>query len=471
MRTIGEGVSEVRLPIYYAGTPAEVEHHARPLTSDFDVRMEPPDELLKHARPGDVCIFFNEFFPRFREVNYELVARQCPTLYALDGILEWRASWEFPPGMSCLWSVRPALSHKIACIGSSQARTLESWGNTGKCEVVGLPRLDGLLGRQPRRRSPSEPFTILVLTAKCAGFNAEQLQRTTQSLVDLKSWLDSNPAVHGTPLRTVWRITQGLEKTVGIENSLRDTTGQDLAAALADADAVITTASTAMLEGMLQGVPVALLDYHNCPHYVPAAWRITAAAHLDQVVPELLDPSPAKIAYQKSMLHDALECNTPAAPRLVKLIEELHAIAKERIAAGLELSFPRRILPPPAGEDLAREVPLDHAALFPRNSAFSEHDLSRLQAELGDCRALTVDLRAQLAAETTDLTARWQTAQAVARETQRLLDVLQREADLLRARERKTLRARLQRLQGKAVRLARSILKRENPSPANRRVA
>ncbi|MBC7854799.1 MAG: hypothetical protein IAF94_15310 [Pirellulaceae bacterium] len=461
----------MRLPIYYVGTPAEVEHHARPLASDFDVRIAPPEELLRHAQPGDVCIFFNEFFPRFREVNHELVRRQCPSLYALDGILEWRCSWEFPPGISCLWSMRPVLSHKIACIGSSQARTLESWGNTGKCEVVGLPRMDGLLSRQPRQRDPSEPFTILVLTAKSAGFNEEQLQRTTQSLVDLKSWLDRNPTIRGTPLRAVWRITQGLETAVGIENSLRDTTGQDLAAALASTDAVITTASTSMLEGMLQGVPLALLDYHNCPHYVPAAWRITAAAHWDQVLPELLDPSPAKMAYQKSILQDALECSSPALPRLTQLIEGMHTLATKRIAAGLELSFPRRILPSPAGESLAHEISLDHALLFPANPAFAQKDFSRLQAELGDVRALNATVCAKLHAEKTDLAARLQESQALAEETRRRLDALQQEADLLRARERKSLRARLERLQGKAARLARSILRRESPTPANRRVA
>jgi hypothetical protein len=40
---------------------------------------------------------------------------------------------------------------------------------------------------------------------------------------------------------------------------------------LASVDAVISTPSTAMLEGMLQGLPVAVLDFHNRPHYVPAA--------------------------------------------------------------------------------------------------------------------------------------------------------------------------------------------------------
>ena len=42
---------------------------------------------------------------------------------------------------------QPVVGHKIACLGRSQARILESWGNVGKCEIVGAPRLDRLIGK------------------------------------------------------------------------------------------------------------------------------------------------------------------------------------------------------------------------------------------------------------------------------------------------------------------------------------
>src|SRR5262245_26802090 len=76
------GERNVTLPIYYVGTPAEVEHHARPLQGAFDVRIVDADEVVRHATPGDVCVFFNEFFERFRLANHQLVRRQCVTLYA-----------------------------------------------------------------------------------------------------------------------------------------------------------------------------------------------------------------------------------------------------------------------------------------------------------------------------------------------------------------------------------------------------
>jgi hypothetical protein len=384
------------LPIYYVGTPDEVGHHARPLIGKFDVRIEDAESIVQKARPGDVCVFYNEFFARYRLANHALFEKQCITLYAMDGILEWRNLWDFPPGISCLWTARPILSHKVACIGRSQARIFESWGLGDLCENVGIPRLDPLLGQLPRVRRADEPFTILVMTAKCPGFNRDQLRKTAQSLCDLKKWLERHPYVKGVPVRVRWRITQKLETHLGVENTLRDTTGKDLAKALAAADAVITTPSTAMLEGMLQQLPIAVLDYHNCPHYVPAAWRITAPSHFDQVVPELVTPPPAKMLYQQHLLHDALECNGPSLPRLCELITRMHELGAQCLASGQKLSFPKQILRRSTDEQPADSIPVDYARLFPHNPAFSEYEIRRLQAEVADLREAATTLAGDL---------------------------------------------------------------------------
>jgi hypothetical protein len=374
------------LPIYYVGAPAEVEHHARPLFDQFDVRIVDCDEVVQHARAGDLCLFFNEFLNRFRVAHHELMRRGCATLYAIDGILEWRSMWEFPPGDACAWTARPILSHKVACIGRSQARVFESWGHGDQCEVVGVPRFDRLLGRVPRTRRHGEPFTIMVLTAKWPGFTPEQWARASRSLKDLKRWLETHPVVYGTPVRSVWRITQGLESEVGVDNSLRDTTGQDLAAALAQADAVVTTPSTAMLEGMLQGVPVALLDYNNCPHYVPAAWRITAGNHFEQVIPELVRPPEAKRHYQQHLLQDSLECSSPATPRMVTLIAEMDAIAKHAVATGAEMKFPPRLLRERAESWPTPAVPSQSDQLFVGFPSAPLSESDRLALEVSDLR-------------------------------------------------------------------------------------
>jgi len=129
--------------VYFAGNDHTVGHHAAPLESQFDVRVLSPEQILQQANPGDLAVFYTEHFDAFREASLQLGKKNVATLYMIDGILEWRNAWENSPDeVACPYTMRPALSHKIACIGASQARTLAAWGNTEKVEVVGIPRLD-----------------------------------------------------------------------------------------------------------------------------------------------------------------------------------------------------------------------------------------------------------------------------------------------------------------------------------------
>lgn len=370
--------------ILYIGTQAEVEHHAAPLAEHLPVKILEGEEVSKIAQPGDLAIFFNEYFTRFRHVVKDLKERNCGTLYAVDGILEWRNSWEFPDDVAVPWVMRPILSHKVACIGRSQARILESWGNLGKCEVVGVPRFDRLLQRLPRVRKRGEPFTILIITAKTPGFTTEQVERTRQSLAGVKTWFDNHPMVGDIPLCPRWRVTAGLAEDIGVVNNLQDTTGNDLASALEQVDAVITTPSTSMLEAMLQGLPVVLLDYHNCPHYVPAAWTITSHCQIDQVLSELVSPSPARMLHQQTLLHDALECHSPATPRFVALVQRMLQIAQHCLEDGKRLEFPCHILEDGQLRHHFPENCFDMQKLFPQHPFFSNWDLTELQTQVGD---------------------------------------------------------------------------------------
>jgi hypothetical protein len=184
----------------------------------------------------------------------------------------------------------------------------------------------------------------------------------------------------------VWRLTFELEAKLGVRNELSDVTGREIARVLGSVDAMVTTPSTCMLEGMLHSTPVALLDYHNCPHYVPAAWSITAPDHLDQVMPEILSPPPTQMLYQDTILHDALECHTPALPRLVRLIEEMIRAAKECRESGRPLAFPRRILRDEQDGHHLREERFDLGVLYPDQVVFEVMDRAALQAEIGHLR-------------------------------------------------------------------------------------
>jgi hypothetical protein len=274
--------------------------------------------------------------------------RRVPILILADGILEYRNTWQHPqlvPGSL----FQPVIGDKVACYGRSQARTIESWGNTGKCEVVGAPRLDHMLNRRPRTRAAREPFRVLVATARTPGFTDDQTAAVERSLEDLRAWLAGHERVSvGTrdvALEPVWRLTGGLDTALGIGDDLDGAESRSVAEVLTEVDAVITTPSTLILEAMLQGLPVAVLDYTNSPAYVPAAWSISASEHLDQVVPELLEPPAARMLFQSTTLHDALECRSPAADRMVELAEAMITLGESCRAAGRPLEFPRRILP------------------------------------------------------------------------------------------------------------------------------
>lgn len=362
------------------GIGQEFAHHYRIGGDSWRMEVVEPDQIADLAEI-DVAVLANEFFTRNRAAVERLRALGIPTIYAIDGILEWRNAWDFPLCDSCQQTFRPVLSDKVACIGRSQARILESWGNVGKCEVVGVPRFDPLLGKTTAR-AKGETCRVLVMTAKNPGFDELQRERTRQSLKDLKQWFEGHRTLDGRKIEPLWRLTAGMDRQIGVQGETADTTGKELAEVLATVDAVITTPSTGMLEAMLLGLPTALLDYHNCPHYVPGAWTIGATDHIAAVLPELASPPPAKLLWQDTILHDALECRTEATPRFIQLVESLAQAGREARAAGLPLNLPDRIVPDPQNGHHAVEPRFDLATLYPSLDAFRDRDRQSLQVKI-----------------------------------------------------------------------------------------
>lgn len=380
--------------------------------SPFPVTYVTGEQLAAdYAFPEDTALVVT--FDCYRDPLVTLLRRaveqDIPTLLLADGILEYRNTWEHPqlvPGSL----YQPVMAHKLACLGRSQARVVESWNNPGRCEIVGTPRFDTYAARQRRPRVVGEPFRLLVMSAITPAFTDEQHALVLQSLRDLKFHLaDTAIEVH-------WRLTKDLDQELGVTCAINDLTGAELAEVLENVDAVITTPSTSMLEAMLLGLPVALLDYTNRPHYVPAAWRITAATHIADTLADLQNPPVPRLLYQNATLHDALECATPAAPRLRLLAERMIAAGREARAQGRPLALPERILEPGDHPPAALAEDLDPAALFPDHNPFRRHDLRALQTELGHLRKRNVELENNPAVnpdllarvhERAELTIRW----------------------------------------------------------------
>lgn len=299
-----------------------------------------------------------------------------PSLVLQDGILEWRCQYENPQfgAGGGAPQHQPVLADKIACIGSSSARHIASWGNAGKVEVTGMPRLDYLADRRtPRKRCSN--FRLLVMTAKKPGFTRHQTDTTLESLNDLKGYLSARPEIE-----VSWRLTKNLSNELGVGNQLRSFAGAELAELLSQVDAVITTPSTAMLEAMILDRPVACLDYHNVPRFVPTSWTISAAQHIGTVIGELAEPPPAKMAFQRESLQDSLFCESTASLRVAELIVKMAAAAHDARRQGDGLCLPARML--------TSYVPLSEpclpslAEVYPGSKVFQENDVQSLQVRL-----------------------------------------------------------------------------------------
>lgn len=376
----------MRQAVYMAGSEAEAGHHVRPLRARLPVECVSPEALPEKCQPGDLVLFYSEHFDRFRSIIEPLRSRRVGTLYLLDGILEWRNAWENrAEEPACPWAMRPVLADVAACIGASQARVLAGWGNFGRLEIVGVPRFDalrqGFLARHFPRREPDGQFRLLVMTAKCPGFTAAQVATTVRSLQELREHCPRHLA-DGREVVVTWRLTSGLAEALGVENHLQELTGRELAEVLEQHDAVISTPSTAGLEAMLAGRPLAWLDYHRVPQMVPAAWTIGSAQDFPMVLEELARPTPRRLLWQEQLLVDHLYLGEPASERLERLIRRM----LERLAAALEGAEPSDLrgplLEPP--QSLANQF--EHSALFPGFAEFQEREMVVLQTEWAHAR-------------------------------------------------------------------------------------
>jgi hypothetical protein len=293
-----------------------------------------------------------------------------------DGILEWRCQYENP-----LFGAgggapqhQPVIADKIACLGRQSARQIAAWGNADKVEVTGMPRLDPLLARkwQPSRRPGSR---ILLMTAKNPGFTSAQREVTLQSLRDLQAHLATL-----TDVEVLWRVSRSVAEALGVENQMSQTSSLELAGILEQSDAVITTPSTAMLEAMLLGRPVAALDYHNVPRFVPTAWTISARDHLSPVVAELRNPPLVKLAFQRDCLADCLECDGPAADRVAALMRKMVELGRQGRGIGSEFRLPPNLLG--GGNGTHGAAPPALAEWYEGQTVFRETDIQALQVRL-----------------------------------------------------------------------------------------
>lgn len=333
--------------------------------------------------PDDAAIVITHMHYRWEEIAalrriYE--SGQVPVLILADGILEYRNIWEHPDlADGCIF--QPVVGHKLATIGFGQTRAIESWGNVGKCETVGLPRLDSVKEGSPIRTEGA--FRILIATATTPAFNQIQREAVVQSLAHLHKRLTTQPKVNGRDVEVVWRLTDGLDEEIGVDSKTEDELPRPALAEIIDgADAVIMTPSTMFLECALRKRPVAILDFHNTPHFVGAAWMINSPLHLNQTLIDLANPPAAKMMFQENVLRQQLRCDGSAADRMIELIATMVGEGQAAKEQGRAIEMPHRIIsdetcgfsPVVSSYDLQQQ--------YPENTVFQNQDIERLQLEL-----------------------------------------------------------------------------------------
>jgi hypothetical protein len=368
-------------------------------------------EIVEHVAPNwtvpsDAGIVITHMHYRWEEVSAMrriVEENQVPVLVLADGVLEYRNTWE-NPSIADGAIFQPLMAHKLACIGRGQARTIESWDNVGKCEVVGLPRFDEMIGSECLPVQPSGPFRLLVTSANTPAFTSAQRKQVVKSLKDLYARVSHNPWAGKRKIQIHWRLTDGLAAEVGLPHEQVPVKERlTLTEAIENSDAVITTPSTIYLESVIKRRPTAILDYSNSPQYFNSAWNITAPVHISPILEELVEPPPAKMMFQRATLHDQLECGSAATPRLLALINAMVTHGSSARQNGTKIDLPPRILADPQQGIQVVESEFDKSTLFPDNPIFLEESVVRLQGELNQAVQRLGQLPAELDRKDADI--------------------------------------------------------------------
>lgn len=184
-----------------------------------------------------------------------------PVALVMDGVLEFANTFlNTAAGREFL---RPAPAHVVLAAGAHDAAILHAMGNNAA--PSGLPRLgafEARYGEVKQRESAGVPRDVLIATANQVAFTEGGRRRIVASLMELRD------AIARRGLRARWRVNAELAELLGVAID-RD----PLEMSLARSCAVISTASTLVLEAMIARVPVAVLHPHPWPLWIPAAWR------------------------------------------------------------------------------------------------------------------------------------------------------------------------------------------------------
>jgi hypothetical protein len=294
------------------------------------------------------------------------------------------------PEFSGLPPYQPVLSHKIGCIGPSQARILSSWGQYQKVEVTGNPRMDAYVDYRLNRlnklgfnQSPrSKSARLLILVANRPAYTESGMMRARQSYLDLNEFLKQ--AVDTYNLKITWRGGPRSPDVMPAEmvGSIDQGKGS-LFEALENADFVISSPSTATLEAMSMEIPTCILDYSGSPELLDAAWTIRSKEFIAKELESLFTNDIRRMQLQRYLIHDQIRMDSSSSARVSQLMLDMISIADRSRSEGSDLTFPASMVP---GHDYSSQTPYHYAPerLFESHPLFGLSELADLNRELAE---------------------------------------------------------------------------------------
>ncbi|MBL8890702.1 MAG: hypothetical protein JNL67_12055 [Planctomycetaceae bacterium] len=360
-------------PLYAPWIDQVANHVEVRVIADYEVEQPISSEV-------DLLVTHNHYrWDELAILRRTMIERDRGVLVLADGIAEYRNSWQNPtiPAGSLM---QPAMAHKIATIGRAQSRLWESWGNVGRCETVGLPRLDAQTRRfgwwdeadhvagSTRSASLGSNSTLLICSARTPAFSESQWEAVLAQFSGLHQFLLQNPPQVETRRVTIrWRVAERIREHLRLEPA--ECSIGELATEIEQANAVITTPSTLQLEASLAHRPTAVLNFSNLPLYVPAAWQISAISQVASVLDELFNPSAERLQYQQQNLREQLYCHASAGERMVRLVVAMAQIAARHRQMKRPVQFPDQILP---ADDIRLRPACDWERLLPERRGWLE---------------------------------------------------------------------------------------------------
>ena len=217
------------------------------------------------------------------------LATRCPAICIVDGVVEWRNSYENPLFASsdfCLF--HDSIFDYYLCSKNSSVESLAGLG-------IPVLTLEEFVTSSCLTNNIASYDTCLVTTARLPYFDSTEKSLLLAELPRICDYIVTS----GRQLKL--RIfDKDLLKSLS-EYRCFNVINESFQSALATADLLFTTPSTVSLDAMAKGIPVIHIDVRDGPLLVQSGWRLTPNYSIEQIFSTL--SSSTRLAFQRQQVY------------------------------------------------------------------------------------------------------------------------------------------------------------------------